>query len=535
MKDTDQSPLLQPAGRGLSCFYRNRRLYHPEKPMEQAEARAAAFEAKEQTIYLLPSPLLWYGVPGLLSKIGSNSMILAVEAEEQLYQLSLDHFPDNLKARGQLLFLKLQDAVNLESSGFNLAAYRRVEMVSLNGGASLHRGLYKDLQERLERSIRIHWQNRMTLTWFGSLWLKNFFYNCGHMAAAAARGTLTPFMERDRPLCIAGAGPSLETALPQLLHFRNQFYLLAVDTAVSALQKAGIHPDGIVCQDGQHYSIGDFTAAPGACSLPLYLDLTASREVARHINGTITPFLSRFDSMELLGRFEKIVPGVPLLPPVGSVGITALLVALALKPTALLFAGLDFAYYLGKSHARGTPYHSAEICMRNRLQPEGDYQLLIKRHPFRRKQGDNTLPCLMSDLVLTGYAETFTERLRLEGFHIPHFLFPGTSGENLASFLDKVQEANSGFSEKKKSAGSESRLLQKESLVSFLEQEKGLLEQFLEGDNHLWKDMDYLYRFFPDFHRINAEKPDSHFLGRSTSSARRFLRIINEALTFPRS
>jgi hypothetical protein len=513
--------------------------------VEQAVARAKAFPLKPDTLYIIPSPLLWYGVEQLLERIDGGSVLLALEDDEQLYRLSLAHMPPSIAGRVQLLFMPLEKAFE-DESGIDCGRYRRVEMVPLNGGFGLGRERYTMLHKHLERRIKIQWQNRMTMSWFGPLWLKNFFHNCGHLQSLYADHRLCLTGEGKnatrRPVLIAGAGPSLEYAFEEIGQIRDRVFILAVDTALSALEACGLKADGIVCQDGQYYTVGDFTAAPASFGSSFFLDLTSSRALPRHIGGRVKPFVSRFDSIALFERFALTFPDIPFLPPVGSVGITALLIAQSLRPPALLFAGLDFAYHLGKSHSRGTPYHLRELIERNRLSPEGDFRTILRRHPIPLKsQG---IPAVMNDLVLSGYAENFSERLTVPSASpLPYYLFPKTlrpllpvTEESAEAFLDRIplSEAPAPVSAADENGDEPERSFD-ERMVLFLKEERNLLRRFIDGDMELWKSLDYIYSFFPDYHRQPTDRPDEQFRRRSIASAGRFLRIIDQVLTFPRS
>ncbi|ADK80955.1 motility associated factor glycosyltransferase family protein [Sediminispirochaeta smaragdinae] len=541
MAETSSSkgPLLQAAGGGLSCFYANRNLYHYKEPVEKARQRADAAPLSPQTLYILPSPLLWYGVDRLLERIDETSLILAVEIDEELYNLAEERRPSSLCKNERLVFLKEDQALGIPPP-VSLSTIRRVRLVTLNGGYALAPESYRRLVSHYERYIRLQWQNRMTLVWFGPLWLKNFFYNC----AAIANQDIIPLRQSKLPILIAGAGPSLEEAIPLIERYRKQFLLLAVDTALSPLKAHGLDPDLIVCQDGQYYTMGDFITSQGF-STPLLFDLTAFRGVPRHQQAPLLPFLSSFDSSQLLARFSHAVPNIPLLPPVGSVGVTALLLAQKMKPPALLLAGLDFSYRLGKSHCRGTPFHHRELQNRRRLSPEGDVSAILQRHPFCLDE--KQVPPLISDFVLSGYEENFTERLSAFKSAMPICIFPGSLpslnmrdktgkryGHDPARFLSELEKKHDSSVNLFSSRGNDD-LNTGRDVQDFLLSEQRLLRQFVQGDRRLWKELDYLYRFFPDFHRIDQEQPDDGFFRRTIASAQRFIRIIEQALSVLRS
>ena len=65
---------------------------------------------------------------------------------------------------------------------------------------------------------------------------------------------------------------------------------------------------------------------------------------------------------------EKL--GVPLFMPMGSVGLTATLIALKLRSSEnvkVCVTGLDFSFSVGVTHARGTHAHTAQLLKANKL------------------------------------------------------------------------------------------------------------------------------------------------------------------------
>jgi hypothetical protein len=77
----------------------------------------------------------------------------------------------------------------------------------------------------------------------------------------------------DKPVLVTGAGESLELSIPLIQEFRNQIYILSVDTAVQTLIRNSIIPDGVVNLEAQFYNLKDFYAIQNF-RIDLFSDIT---------------------------------------------------------------------------------------------------------------------------------------------------------------------------------------------------------------------------------------------------------------------
>lgn len=122
--------------------------------------------------------------------------------------------------------------------------------------------LYTRAYERVVALFEKRSVNQATVVKFQQLWNKNIFLN---QRSIAQSGTLSQLLAESPPrtIVLAGAGPSLTASLPVLRAERDRFILMAADTAVIPLNKAGIYPDLAFSADPQwlnHY----FVQSPAA-------------------------------------------------------------------------------------------------------------------------------------------------------------------------------------------------------------------------------------------------------------------------------
>ncbi|MDR1058947.1 MAG: DUF115 domain-containing protein [Treponema sp.] len=360
------APQKVAARRGFSVSYRGISLLSRIDPPAQGERLAGGVKKAERTLYFCPSPLLGYGLPELLERLGKDSAVLCVEGDEKLLALAAEEM-GGLLSPGEgfrrLALVRAPDGASLCAAVreiWGARRFRRVEAIRLTGGWRLMRGYYDSLEAALRREIALDWSNAMTLIRLGRLYARNLarnlsLLNRGGDAAALDFGAA--------PVLVLGAGPSLDGVLKELAsRFRDippgkrPFRIICVDTALPCLRDWGIRPDLVVALESQHWNLRDFVGA-GAGELPLAMDFSALNASSRVLKGKLWLFSTPWTRLNLLDRLEK-GGFLPLrLPPLGSVGLSAVSLALKAAGGPVITGGIDFSFTLDKYHARSSPGH----------------------------------------------------------------------------------------------------------------------------------------------------------------------------------
>jgi hypothetical protein len=393
-------PVLTQTAEGATVSYRGRLLYSPDTPRTSAARRARTIPAEERTLYFVPSLGLGYGLDALLERCPPSSHILCVEVDQTLMALGSRGAGGPLPRDGRLTVVRTDDprvvAALLVRKG--AGAFRRCRLVNLSGGYHLDRPVYDAMFAALERQIAEHWQNRMTSIHLGSLWVKNLLANLPRLGDALPLAA----MRGPGPVVVAGAGPSLERALPALRDLRGRARLVAVDTALPVLACSGVRPDVVFVLEAQQANLYDFLPRPDPAT-PLIADLTAHPESVRLFRGPLAFVLSSFADLGLLRRLEESGLSPHRLPALGSVGVAACAVALELTDAEVWTCGLDFAFEGDKTHARGAPFHTFALLRSNRLAPALTATFAaIRRRPLQHRSPGGQ----PTDSVLASYAAT---------------------------------------------------------------------------------------------------------------------------------
>jgi hypothetical protein len=321
--------------------------------------------------------LYGYGLERLLARLACYpySALLCIEAEPELFALAQEHLNPGLKSNPQLRLTNRceEEALcKLLRREWGPRFFRRVELVRLNGGWQIHPELYDMLADSLRREITLDWINAMTLTKLGRRYIRNALQNLRLIPHCRP---LSDLYFGSAPALVLGAGPSLDHTIDLLQsHFgqalnnptERPFRIICVDTCLSALKERGITPDLAVILESQHWNLEDFTGLSG-WNIPAAMDLSALPRSADILAGELFLFFTPWTELKIFQRLETAGLLPAALPPLGSVGLSAVAIARRLTSGGIMCAGLDFSFTLDSSHARSTPEHKKRLRRHNRF------------------------------------------------------------------------------------------------------------------------------------------------------------------------
>jgi hypothetical protein len=302
------------------------------------------------------------------------SAILVVEKDHQVLRSLLERMP---------LAPILRDArVRLEAGlegirPWLLAAWHPVltgslRTVPLRAWCECERGFFRSAASEVQGAVDSVRADYGVQSHFGKRWMWNILQNMERAEGAVAQ------VPRGDSARVTAAGPSLDRAFEALRRAgapgrnapgapgRNApGFLLATDTSLPALLRAGIRPDGVVSIDCQIHGYHHFLQG-----LPretcLFLDLASppflARRAARVAFCTSAhPFASYLDAHWM---------SLPHLDTSGgNVTHAAVSLARSLGAGTITLYGADFSYPAGKPYARGTYLYDLFDREQSRLSP----------------------------------------------------------------------------------------------------------------------------------------------------------------------
>lgn len=213
--------------------------------------------------------------------------------------------------------------------------------------------------------------NRNTGICFSSVAADNLFHNIRYLCDGYITTQLCEVLPTDIPAIVVSAGPSLNKNIRELKKAKNKAFIVAVDTAVKPLVKAGIIPDLYVIVDGRKpLDLLDFEEAR---EIPLMPSVSSAKAILEQHRG------KKFFYFEgnMLAYNLMAMNGIPLCSVAcgGSVACSAFSLVYKLGFSTIILVGQDLALTGNRTHADGTFQEKMdEIDTSHCMMVEGNYE-----------------------------------------------------------------------------------------------------------------------------------------------------------------
>jgi len=543
-----------------SPFVRNgKTLLSGIDPARRAERTADAVSVRDRTLYFCPSPLYGYGLKRLVERLTAqapNSAILCVEADPELYELSIKSIDMSFVTGNKLRITNISSIENLCAlvrETWGMTTFRRVETVRFSGGWQLFPQLYDSLCELLRREIAVDWSNALTLAKLGRLYIRNALRN---ISLIPDFPSITDISFGSSPILVLGAGPSLDETLDALQGSfmenispeSRPFRIVCVDTCLGALKDRGIVPDLVVILESQYWNIRDFIGCRG-WEVPAAVDLSALPSSVRVLSGGGCLFMTPWTPLRIFERLKEAALLPAVIPPLGSVGNTAVELARRLSSGKIICAGLDFSFSVDKFHARGTPGHRGRLNAQTRLR-----SIISHNYDSSSAVLSKSGLSVRSSPSLQNYRNLFERELSFDPrlFDITGSGLPlGLKTLSMEDALGMISGGGTGDDPSRGHGGTEGRVLTteytefhggerrereslKEKVLIFFDGEKRRLAELrgiLTGENAgqgrlnvLIDECDYLWAHFPDY--SGGRRPPLAEIASGNDNALSFLKRV---------
>lgn len=189
-----------------------------------------------------------------------------------------------------------------------------------------------------------------TMKRFSTVTVKNVLSNARYLCDGYKTTQLIDVIPRDIPGIVVSAGPSLNKNIEELKKAKGKAFIIAVDTAIKPLLKAGIVPDMFAIIDAMKPL--DLIKIEGSENIPLVTTLSAASEVLEYHQGMKFFYNEGFEFAEVIFARSKKKWGN--LACGGSVATSAFSLLHKIGIRTIILVGQDLAYTNNKSHADGT-------------------------------------------------------------------------------------------------------------------------------------------------------------------------------------
>ena len=419
----------------ISVLYKGRYLYSKYAPEKAIKRTVLSKPVAPGTLVLACSPVLCLCLAELCASLPENCFVLGCEFDAVLYAFSLKYIPHDI-ARFAMLspdelpklpFMLTKRRAETKSGAFLPPAgtFRRVLRADFSAGTQFFPQHYAALTEAAENAVMRFWKNRITLIKFGRRFSRNLFRNIARLPRSCPIENLAQSVEK--PIIVFGAGESMEKTARSIRSVQSAFYIVAADAALTPLFRFGIEPDAVVCEEAQSVIAPFFLGANGK-RFRVFAGITSWPKLFDLSDGTICYFSPHYDDTAFFDSLvvRRILPCI--MPPLGSVGLTATKIALMLRKTdriPVFVTGLDFSYRAGTTHARGSAPHTARLASSFRISPAANYEAAFGCS-MQKIIGKDGSPFFTSPALLS-YVQTF----RAYFSESPNLFDAGTTGIEL--------------------------------------------------------------------------------------------------------
>jgi len=398
----------EPARSGMiTAFSDDTALHSRFDPVREAERVAASLPA-DSAIVVLGGFGLGYVAEALLREAPNRPLIIA-EADGSILERAAAVRDIEPLIRNPLVSFVLGD--NLENIGDYLAGGptgSRISLIIWRPSERDNPHWYRALRQTVMSIQKRREINAETLERFGRLWIRNLTANVSILPRALS---LPPWEGKfkDIPALVLAGGPSVETVLSELSDISRSHLVIVVDTAVSAVIRAGVRPDVIAAVDPQYWNTRHLDwCAEQAGDCPILAEAATHPAVFRMLPGRPLLIRTRFPLGTLLEDAAEIHGE---LKAGGSVATAAWELARFLGCKPLCIAGLDLGFPDGRTHFSGSLPSERPHLYSRRTSPaeQSFFHSLYDASPYHAKSYRNE--GLLTNARMDIYASWFAESI----------------------------------------------------------------------------------------------------------------------------
>lgn len=384
--------------------------YNPER-----EAQSFAAQFKKGGFFVVLGIAGGYHISALL-QAHPQSKVVAVEAEKADIEF-LKRIPEVEKLGNdkRVRFASEESIENAITESYKPALHGDMTICALRSWENIFKERKEAIFGKIKDALKKVSADYSVQSHFGKIWQKNIFENLKSASESNTdiKKTISGIPSKKTAAIIA-AGPTLDKTVEKIRKDRVSYFVIATDTAFSALEERKIEADCVVSVDGQSVSHAHFMHAIDNDTIFVF-DLCANSSAARKVveAGGKAIFT---ESGHPLARYASTYTGRRAFQVIetgsGTVTIAAADFAIKTGFTHLEFFGADFSYVDGLPYAKGTYldriYRSDETMLDN-------FETRFDKLMFRtelKKTGKRKF----TTEILESYSESMESFLKNRGF-----------------------------------------------------------------------------------------------------------------------
>lgn len=335
----------------IPCFQDGKSIdsvYNPDR-----EATTIVSQIKEHYDYFIVTGLGSGKVINELLKTNKNCRIFVIEnSEEDYFFLSKIPLNNILLKNTRIKFSTIKNLIKDLQNDYIPAFYGNYKLIERPNWISkinLHE-LNKNISIALDKIE----SDYATQQFFGKKWQSNIIKNLKLLSIS--NNKLTNSINKKKAIIVA-AGPSLDSKIDYIKEKKDEYLIIATDTAFSILSKYKIICDFAFSIDGQNFSFNHFfESANNFTNTTFLFDFSANSQTIKKIS-KITNRIGFFkNNHPFFSIFPNSFPKIDSVS--GTVTMAALDFTIKMGFEEIQILGADFGYINGKTYAKGSYFDS---------------------------------------------------------------------------------------------------------------------------------------------------------------------------------
>ncbi|VBB05530.1 Hypothetical protein LUCI_0740 [Lucifera butyrica] len=343
-------------------------LHSSMDPVREAQRVAGKLEAQAGVAVVVYGLSLGYLIEALLVQLDERIPLFVIEPDQTVFEQAMRERDLRGILSSQRVNLQVGDSViEMENNFFNFydpIRFHNIVLTGLPGHQEVYKDFYLQATQGIKRVVDGAVMEMQTLAKIGpdmvSSTIQNFYHFCTQPGVNALFEKFAGV-----PAIVVAAGPALNQNIVLLREAKGKAVLIAVGTAVKALQQQGIVPDFIVSIDPMVYNYEHFKEYSGQDAV-LLTDIQSYPAILQAFRGPI--FVAANQSF-ILSWPDGVVEDKGDLETGGTAAHSAMTAAYKMGANPIVFVGQDLAFASdGSTHAAGTNYGEAG----NKIYKDGD-------------------------------------------------------------------------------------------------------------------------------------------------------------------
>ena len=266
----------------------------------------------------------------------------------------ISEFPSfiSIKNNPQITIISKEDCKKTLIQNYLPAIYPDAKIIFQRNWALHNEETFNYLKEEITQALEEIKYDFSVQSQFGKLWQDNIIKNLLIFNTLPCSRKLS--LDLTKTALVVAAGPSLDKFVQQINKNRENYYIIATDTASRSLTQNNIVSDLIVSIDGQFLSYNHFFNNDYKNTAFLF-DLCANSSIVEKLKKYSDKIFFFSNSHPLSEYFRKRTNGIQnIYTGSGTVTIAALDFALKAGFKNIEVCGADFSYINNKAYTKGT-------------------------------------------------------------------------------------------------------------------------------------------------------------------------------------